>query len=505
MATSFDVNLKLGSQLAFNVVGGGIIRGGYPQIQTVHNLDGQDFTTSSFSSFNGPLLKVNQLEDFITPMYTTSTRQTVYLTNIGSSVLTITSLTYSFEEDIGPRFYYTPGAALLGTGTITIMPGTTSTFEIAYRGTAQGLFNNYFTLGSNSIGGYYRVLTHQIIGTSTGFEYSPKGVTTTTTHIGQNEIATYTIIPIWNTAAWPDWPVEVTGTMSGSTAWTVLTTTATNKISVNFNPNKVNNVNGTYISTLTIAANGAIHDVTNTATISIDHDANRNLSSWISPGSYDNSIIGMSYDLLDNKRYLTIGVGVGGDGSPLYATTNGSLFANMADLGLGADTYTPPYSFWSTVYKIYLPDNTAKTYFSGDADPNTSIAYKIKEQINYSQYFGEYTEPGSMFSIEDDGYGSLTIEINHLRELSGDESTDRTLKNLKRAFYYYSDVDVPIGQRYRIASQPVEYQGPIATNTANTYMFIGFDYNTSLKLATVNTSIVEKPDYRTIYNELPNP
>jgi len=484
MATSFDVNTRLGSLLAFNVAGGGIILGGAPQIQTVHNLDGQDFTTSSFTAYSGPLLQVNTLDDFVTPAYTTSSRQTVYLTNIGNAVLTITSLTYSFEEEIGPRFYYQPGAALLGTGTITVQPGTTSTFEIAYRGTAQGVYNNYFILGSNSIGGYYRVLTHQVIGISTGIEIDPSGYSTSTNHYGQVQRVTYKIIPIYDTAPWPDWPIGFTATITGSNAWTI-ESTSTNRIYLQFNPYEVNNVNGNYVSTLTVRGLDALVSVVNTGTINIDHNANKNIGSWTSPASHYNSIVGISYDLMDNQRYLTIGVGMGGDGVPIYGS-GGSVYANVASLGLGTESLILAYPFWSKVYKIPFSTGTnAQVYYSNDYVVKTTTA------SDYSSYFGEYLAPGSMFIVEDDGYGSLKIEINHLRDLSSDldEGLTTTLRNLTRAFHYYSSVDL----NGRYAPLPAEYSAPIDTNTATTYLFAGFNYNYRDKLADINTSIVELP------------
>lgn len=481
MATAFDVNLIIGSQLAFNIVGGGIILGGSPSIQTVENLNGDDFTTSSFTTFSGPLLQVNTLEDFVTPVYTTSSRQTVYLTNIGSAVLTITALTYSFKEDIGPRFFYQPGAELLGTGTISILPGNTSTFEVAYRGTSQGIFNNYFTLGSNSIGGFYRVLTHQVIGINRGLNISPYGYSTSTTHYGQTQNFDYKVIPLYDGIAYPDFPVAITTSITGSSAWSLKPNTATNTVSVKFNPNEVGNVNGTYISTVTVTANGGTVEIINTGTVNIDHTANKNLTTWSSPASHYNSIIGMSYDLYDNQRILTIGVGMGADGSPIYGD-GGNIYVDSNALGLGAETLDLPYAFWANVYRIPFT-GAAQTYTSND------YIVKTTEGVDYSSYFGEYGEPGSMFIVLDDGYGSITVEMNHLRELSGDAEIDTTLQNLTRAFYYYSGVDI-LG---RYTPLPVDYSAPIASNTATTNLFIGFEYNNRDKIAGINTSIVEVP------------
>ena len=482
MAISFDVNLNIGSAIGFNMLADSRLIVNVPQLQTVRTLDGDEFTTSSYSAYVGPRLSIAPLSDFVAPCYNTSTRQTVYMTNIGDAVLTITNILYSYNDDIGPRIYYsTPGTTLLNSSTITINPQNTATFEIAYIGEYEGLYNNYFIMQSNNSNGmYYRVNTHQIIGFEQGFRPIPTSYSTTTNHIGEYSTFSYDIMPVYYGFDFPYVGIPVTGTISGSPAWTI-TDTGTNHISVTFNPNKINNVNGTYVSTLTIAANGVTHNVTNTATVNIDYDKNKHLSSWLSPASHYNSIIGISYDLIENVRCLTIGVGMGSDGSPIYGA-GGNLYTNIDNLGLGAETVTPPYPFWANVYR--MP-------FTGAAQTYTSNDYIIKttEGVDYSGYFGEYGEPGSMFIVEDDGYGSLTVELNHLRELSGDTETDATLYNLTRAFHYYSTVDV----EGRYAPLPPAYSSPNVNNTATTFLFVGFNYNTRDKLASVNTSIVDLP------------
>jgi hypothetical protein len=274
----------------------------------------------------------------------------------------------------------------------------------------------------------------------------------------------------------PDVAFPVSGSISGSSAWTIKGT-GTNSISLLFSPNEVNNVNGTYISTLTVYANAATHSATNTGIINIDYTKNKNLGYWLSPIAPDNSVIGISYDLEDDKRYLTIGVGMGGDGTPIYSE-GGYSYLDVDNLGLCAAHLDQPFPFWAEVYRIECT-GAAQVYHSED--------YRIKSTsgLNYGYYFGEYRAPGSMFIIADDGYGSLTIEINHLRELPEDDAFKATLNHLTRSFYYYSSIDS------RYIPQAAEYAAPIDAYT--TQMFIGFNYNTRDKIAHVNTSIVVLP------------
>ena len=480
MATSFDVNLNIGSSIGYNQVGAGLIVGNIPANNTTLDLNGVSYTPAITIPAK---LEVTPLLDFISIVRNTSTIQTVYLSNVGDSVLTVTNIVFNIKPTIGPIFYFNTATWAVSTTTVstTIPAHTTSTFEMAYLGISTGVFDSLFIVLSNNYTGAYQVDTRQIVGNSYDFDITPNSINTTTTRIGDTDVFTYTLTPIVDNSRLPGEVVPIDNvTISGSPAWRI-SSSGTNFISVNFNPNEVNNVNGTYVSTLTVTSNSVSRQVTNTATVNIDYDKNKHLSSWLSPASHYNSIIGVSYDLIEDVRYLTIGVGMGGDGVPIYGN-GGSVYANTDNLGLGAETVATPYPFWANVYRIPFT-GAAQTYTSND------YIVKTTDGIDYSGYFGEYGEPGSMFIVEDDGYGSLTIELNHLRELSGDTETDATLYNLTRAFHYYSTVDV----EGRYAPLPPAYSSPNVNNTATTYLFVGFNYNTRDKLASVNTSIVDLP------------
>ena len=132
MATSFDVNVKLGSAIGFNIAGG--ITGGYaPQMQTIRTLDGTTSTQNlSYTQYQGPLLKVDPLTDFILSVGNTSTKQTVKLHNIGNAVLTVTDVLFSFSQDIKPILYFSSTSTLVNGSIISIPPGNTSSFQISY-------------------------------------------------------------------------------------------------------------------------------------------------------------------------------------------------------------------------------------------------------------------------------------------------------------------------------------------------------------------------------------
>ena len=476
------VNLKIGSGIGFNIVGGNSsIIGNAPQMQTIRHLDGTTYTPNpKFTTFNGPLLSVDALTDFATVVDKTSDRQTVKMTNHGNELLTITDFKYSFSAQCGPRFLFSTDTTVINGQTIKIEPGNTANVDLVYIANTKGNYNNYFVIMSDSVSGPYRVNTHQTITTSTDLVLSPVEFNTTTTVKGKSETVTYKLTNFVNEVALKyNTPVAFTATLvTGSYGWAV-EKVGGNYLTLKFNPWEVSNANGTYVSTLTVTSNGISRSVVSTATISLDTSHTKNYINWISPLSYYNSIIGISYDLVAGKRVLTLGVGVGGDGVPVAVDAYDS--ASIDYLGIGYGNVSAPYFKWAEVVKIELTGNE-QTYYSGD------YVVKTSPTLSYMKYFGKYNSQGSMFVVQDDGYGCLKIELNTLRELSGDTSTDVTLQNLTRAFHYYSSADA-VGRP--IYSQPdPDYTTSLDDYT--TYLFTGFNLSRA-GTAFITRSIVDLP------------
>jgi hypothetical protein len=59
-----------------------------------------------------------------------------------------------------------------------------------------------------------------------------------------------------------------------------------------------------------------------------------------------------------------------------------------------------------------------------------------------------------MFGVTHDAGGNVTIDLNNLRELSGDSGFDSTLQNLTRSFHYYSSVDDTL-RYYQLEPLPI--------------------------------------------------
>jgi hypothetical protein len=105
--------------------------------------------------------------------------------------------------------------------------------------------------------------------------------------------------------------------------------------------------------------------------------------------------------------------------------------------------------------------------------------------LNYADYFGFEQSVGSMFIIEYNGYDTVSVKFNNLRELSGDTDFDNTMENLTRAFHYFSTVDNPA--RYNQLEYP-------PAGDLRTKLFRGF-VATALNPDTwiVDTSLVPFP------------
>jgi hypothetical protein len=83
--------------------------------------------------------------------------------------------------------------------------------------------------------------------------------------------------------------------------------------------------NGVYVCSVNISINGVVVNVPISVTLAIPVAVTANLGSWISGIQTTNAVIGFSYDIIQDQRYLTIGFGTGADGS--LQITNGSTIS----------------------------------------------------------------------------------------------------------------------------------------------------------------------------------
>jgi len=426
MPSTSTVSVPIQSYIGFKRPDGAAV-GGFsaprPVLQTTETLDGATFAVTGATA-NSKMLYVPPLATFTYFPNTTSAPQVVTVINSGTqavSLLGTTSTNYDTDAVIN-----------IGALPASIPPGGSYTFNLSYYSANVGEYAESLLLVSNADSPYYRIDTFQNVISAFNFRASPTSATFTTT------------VPIVNGADDLDSVLTFDASLTGSPGWTF--TTGTNSVNLFWDPDYVDNVNNTttgYTSTLAISVVGAgSTTISNKAYVNIDYTKYRNLSTWYSAGAGNNSIIGISFDIFDGIKTVTIGVGSGGDGVPIYSE-GGNIFTVLKNLYIGAGSIDKPYPYWATVCNIPLP--VAGTYLSGELNDIGLPKYvkKTTNGLNYADYFGFEQSVGSMFIVTYNGYDLVNIEINNLREPSGNTAFDLTMANLTRAFHYHSTIDNP--------------------------------------------------------------
>jgi hypothetical protein len=483
MATSFSVNLGIQSVLGFKRPSGAV-EAPRPIMQTTQTLDGVVFADLGMTEQTRVLI-VDPIDPYVIRYETTSSPQTVILRNFGNSTLTVdieeTELfsLLAGTDGVDPVFYFTPAEVLAGE--LQIPANSTASFGLAYYGREIGTWSNTLLLVSDIDVTYYKVNTFQTVANIYDFDILPPTHTQTISVFARSYTKSFTIDPYQGVTE----SISAVTSGAGYSIDSVNTTT----VVVKFDPSIVNNdpTGSPYIGELTVTANSVVHSATLTSFISLTPGTYENYGSWLSPVSYYNSVVGISYDNIDGRRTLTIGIGTGGDDINEYAR-GGAPFADLNGLGISGSELSPIYPYWSNVYRIPLNQ-------SGDIVPRVyeTKDYLVKQlDVEYGSYFGDYASQGSMFIVHDDGRGNLRIEMNRLRALSTDEDLNATLQNLSRAFYYYSGVDVPsrfpANESGNIDKEPFTPGGDYKPEGNLTRMFLGF-----LRNGNVVTTIVDIP------------
>lgn len=361
--------------------------------------------------------------------YTKSNTQTIFITNLGNSDLNV--------ADIAESPFNGSRAVFHSPTNFTISSGTTATLVVGYYSDTAGTYFNYLDIISDSGLGPYRIPTQQVIGDIFSISVSPTEHLSTSTELGEIIQHEYLITPILNNENRPDIILDFTTSLSTITDnWSI--TSGTNSFTVNFF-NLLGTTTATYQNIITVDTEyqgiSATDSVTSEVYVDVDYSRFENISSWISAFSLNNGVVGISYDIFDGNKFLTIGVGSGVDDSP-EIVSGGYNFVDTDFLGFQGRYPIKPFAYWKEVY-VFPITGEIQELFSKD--------YLIKSDINeidqYGYYFGDNLALGSLFTIKNDGDDNLTIIINNLRELKGDNSFDKTLENISRSFYYYSTID----------------------------------------------------------------
>lgn len=492
MATASDVNINITSFIGATNSTASIFCPPPAVIATTSTLDGVLLTAPTA---NYGVLRIDTPQTFTSAPRFESGIQNLTVYNDGGASFTIKSFNFTYSLSPGrlvaPKFYGTVAENIIGGTNVTLAAGSTASFQLSYIAIAPGEYVNSITFFSTAQNPEYQIDTYQSVSDNLNITQSTSTFTTYTTVLGEPNSVDILFNKRLNGITYTGTNLTFNTSILGDPGWTVTTGTF-NTINIAWDPDQVNNNTGTYLSTLTVTVSemGQVigtKTVTNISYVNIDYSKYRNLATWISPASSYNSIVGVSLDVINNETVLSIGCGMGGDFSKQYGL-GGYTVASTFNLGFRARTVIPKFPYWANVWTFKL-NEVEFTYRSGDTAFDTDIPYyrrKAATGYEYEAFFGYEQSLGfqSMFIVTHDGNGSIRIFINNLRELTGNLEFDTTLKNLTRAFHYYSNSDIN-SRYYQLSDGPID-------NGTRTLLFRGFDITNSI--VTTSTSIVTLPN-----------
>lgn len=491
MATASDVNINITSFIGATNSTASIFCPPPAVVATTSTLDGV-LLTAPIANYG--VLRIDTPQTFTSAPRFESDIQNLTVYNDGGASFTIKSFNFTYSLSparlVSPNFYGTLARSIISGTNVTLAAGSTASFGISYIAIAPGEYVNSITFFSTAQNPEYQIDTYQSISDNLSITQSTSTFTTYTTVLGEPNSIDVLFNKRLNGITYTGTNLTLLASIAGDPGWSVTTGTF-NTVSIAWDPDQVNNNTGTYLSTLTVTVSemGQVigtKTVTNISYVNIDYSKYRNLATWISPASSYNSIVGVSLDIINNQQVLTIGVGMGGDFSPDYAS-GGYKLATTYNLGFRARTVIPKFPYWANVWSFVLNQNKY-TYYSGSQNSSDLYNYvrKVTTGYNYENYFGYEQSPGykSMFIVKHDGAGSIRIYLNNLREYHLNDRFNITLRNLTRAFYYYSASD-NIERYYQLNSGPID-------NGTRTLLFTGFDMTNSI--VTTSTSIVTVPN-----------
>ena len=397
-----------------------------PNVFLLQSYEGQQFVFTGTDIFLtvSPVPSLFEFEP-----NTTSTAQTFTFKNEGAKTLTISTITFS-DNDVTP---FTQFLSPYNSFPINLTTGSQGTFTLYYSAVEQGTYFNEVNMQIIDADDYV-FLTEQRVASLFVLDFEPTSVVTTVTDVGSYDDTDFSFTGIGLSID------SFTATIVGSSTYSIISSEYDiDSASVTVRFDSIDFPVGTFTTstaTLNVTANLETVEIPLTTVVQFSTASNQNLVVWSGPIALDNAYVAISYDIIGGSRYLTIGVGSGGNGSP-EIVDEGILYLDTADIGITGGNMVNSYINWLEVYRI--PITAEQTYRSADYLVKSKNADDLTESYGY--YFGTGIGQGSMFIVEHDGSNNLSVKINSIREYKGDESFDRTLTNLQDIFYYYATND----------------------------------------------------------------
>jgi hypothetical protein len=378
---------------------------------------------SPFSSSTSKILSINSpVGGFSWRAYESSTATTITLRNTGNSSLTISGITFTNNGDV----VAIPDYSGIGSFPVVMPPRSTTQFDLTYSGITVGTWQNSFTVASNNTAGPYTVRFTQVVSTAT-FRTSLSPASWSTSSGSLSELnQTFNIIPSGyaiNTSS---------ATLNGHAGFTFpnrsqsASITADSDVLVVFNPGS--SPTGTYTSTLTVVSIASELSTATTVTnlrVNYTQPANQRLGSWLSALGADNSVVGVSYDIISGVRYLTVGIGGGGDLAPPLAT-GGISYMSASTLKFDADA---KFTSGPVVYKSKSESVYCRFLNDFGVWVNPDLVSPTDSLVNRSYTIQVPTSGNYAWSLAMDDYGWFDIDgtlVGDLRNMPNPYQVEHT-------------------------------------------------------------------------------
>lgn len=410
---------------ASSPAGGGVACIGLPQTEKVIGLDN--------SVGGGVLIQTKILQVTPNPITIsmpsgTSNSATVTLTNRGNTSMSITGIDASIPA--GSGLVSTITSKSWSTPTLTLAANATATFNVVYSTSPkQGNFNAVLTVvGDNDTGYTTTPINLTVTEPLFDFNFSPANINITA---NTPSITTRYVTIVANgsySASFTD-PVF---TQDSHNFFTMTFNRPSMSILLSFNP-QAYKINGTYTATVTLTLTGNLgtRPITKTLTftaVRVLNDQSRHLGHWMSPQAEYNSVVGMSYDIIEGTRYLTVGFGLQGDPTSKTLLKDNPTLLTTNTLGVDADEKTFVGNTFNgpVIYPVIQNSSYSNFYnqYGGWIRPNTTEPKGINLTRGYkftTTVAGVYT-----WEISAAGLGSFTINNDRAMSASSNSPTTST-------------------------------------------------------------------------------
>ena len=287
---------------------------------------------------------------------------------------------------------------------LTIPPNSSGSINLSYSGNTAGLFKGFVNIVSNV--NNFTIFTQVEVGSIT-----PPALNLTT---GTLDIVSQDFVVDMVGGAYEKFDAELSRLGNGFGFTEHVQTVAAetmDRFNVTFDPRDL--ATGTYVTTATVT----VYPLDNNSEVAvfkvpvnINLNIRRyNIARWSSALGPQTSALGLSFDYIDGKRYLTVGIG-----------TNSPMLSQLGT--------TSTFGTWSEVSRMIIEDRMETLH---------SAEYLIKSDSNYGSNFGIGAAFGSIVTVKNQKYGNIEILMNPARYPGDDAATTNIVKFLSSAFYYF--------------------------------------------------------------------